>query len=115
MSTLVIFLFSLIFGYYMFLVFTHPQKKKHKLPRITYRNIELMPNIRIHFRSKTYHLHHWLVLSVFTVGTLFVFEGFRDLMVLKGAAIGGILQGLRYSDRFKFRHPRYTPAKVLRK
>lgn len=115
MSTLVIFLFSLGFGYYVFLILTHPQKKKHRLPRICYRNIEIMPNIRVHFGSKTYHLHHWLVLSVLTVGTLFVFEGFRELMVLKGAAIGGILQGLRYPDRFKFRHSRYSPAEVLRK
>ncbi len=108
MTTLVIFFLSLCIGYYLFMVFSHPQKKKHKLPRIHYKNVELLPNFKIHISSKTYHVHHWLVLSIFTVGILYIYEGFAQLMVVKGVAIGGILQGLRYSDRFKFRHPRRT-------
>ncbi len=27
-------------------------------------------------------------------------------MIFKGVIVGGILQGLRYPDRFRFRHPR---------
>lgn len=103
MGTLFILAVAFIVGYYIFLIFSHPAKKKHKLPRIGYRNVEVSPNIRVHFRNRTYHLHHWLLLSLMIVGSFFFIEG---LTVVKAAGFGGIVQGLRYSDRFKIRHPR---------
>jgi hypothetical protein len=39
-----------------------------------------------------------------TALTLLNYEGFQYLTLVKGIAIGGIIQGLRYPDRFKFRH-----------
>lgn len=103
METIILFALSFIIGYYLFLVFSHPEKKKHKIPAIKYKNIEILPNCRIHFRSKTYHFHHWLILSVFVTGFFMVFDG---MPLVKGVAFGGILQGLSYKDRFKIRLPR---------
>ena len=110
MTGIFTFLFSIWLGYILFLYFTHPEKKKHKLPRVQVWRIEILPNIRIHSRSKTYHIHHWFLLTVFTAITLFYFEGFQYLSLVKGAAIGGIIQGLRYPDRFQFRHHPATRA-----
>ena len=97
------FLFSIWLGYVIFLYFTHPEKKKHKLPKVRVWRIELSPNIRIHGRQKVYHIHHWAVLTIFTAVTLLNYEGFQYLLIIKGLAIGGIIQGLRYPDRFTFR------------
>lgn len=103
MGTVFIVLVAFVVGYYVFLIFSHPEKKKSKLPRIAYRNIEVSPNIKIHFRNRTYHLHHWLVLTLMFLGSLYFIDG---LVAVKAAGFGGIVQGLRYSDRFKIRHPR---------
>ena len=104
MTGLFTFLFSIWAGYMLFLYFTHPQKKKHKVPSVKVWRIEILPNVRIHSRSKTYHIHHWFTLTVLIAITLVNYEGFQYLTIIKGLAIGGIIQGLRYPDRFKFRH-----------
>ena len=98
------FLFSVWLGYVLFLYFSHPDKKKHRVPRIGFWRIEILPNIRIHSRSKTYHIHHCVILSLVTVITLLNYEGLQFLTIFEGLAIGGIIQGLRYPDRFHFRH-----------
>nr|MBI5456108.1 hypothetical protein [Candidatus Levybacteria bacterium] len=98
------FLFSVWLGYVLFLYLTHPEKKKHRVPHFKIWRIELMPNIRIHSRSKIYHIHHWVILTLVTALTLINYEGFQYLTFIKGIAIGGIIQGLRYPDRFQFRH-----------
>lgn len=63
-----------------------------------------MPNIRIHSKGRIYHIHHWAILTLVTALTLLNYEGFQYVTIIKGIAIGGIIQGLRYPDRFKFRH-----------
>jgi hypothetical protein len=103
MSGFFTFLFSVWLGYVLFLYLTHPEKKKHRIPRVKLGRIELLPNIRIHFRGKVYHIHHWAVLTLVTALTLINYEGFQYLTLIKGIAIGGVIQGLRYPDRFKFR------------
>jgi hypothetical protein len=100
MTGLFTFLFSIWLGYLLFLYFTHPAKKKHKLPRVQVWRVEISPNLRIHAKSKTYHIHHWAILTVFTAITLIHFEGFQYVSLINGVAIGGIIQGLRYPDRF---------------
>jgi hypothetical protein len=111
-------LFSIWLGYVLFLYLTHPAKKKDKIPQFRIWRIELLPNIRIHSRGKTYHIHHWAVLTLVTAVTLLNYEGFQYLTIIKGIAIGGIIQGLRYPDRFKFRHynsPSLSQEKVKNK
>jgi hypothetical protein len=109
MRTAIIFLASFAVGYYLFLLFSHPEKKQHRLPKVRIRNIELLPNLKIHGRSKTYHIHHWVVLSIVLALGAFVYEGIIRSPLLNGVTIGGILQGLRYKDRFKIRYPKQFP------
>jgi hypothetical protein len=108
MSGFFTFLFSIWLGYVLFLYLTHPEKKKHKIPQIKVWRIELLPNIKIHYKGKIYHIHHWAILTLVTALTLLNYEGFQYLTLVKGIAIGGIIQGLRYPDRFKFRHHQTT-------
>ncbi len=110
MGTFLLFLLSFVIGYLLFLYFNDPVKepwrKKNKLPKLKYKNIEILPYFRIHIRKRTYHIHHWVTLTIITSITFLWYEGAQHLVFLKGAAIGGIFHGLRYPDRFKFRHPR---------
>jgi hypothetical protein len=99
-------LFSVPVGYFFFLYISHPDKKKHKIPKIGIWNIEILPNFRIHIGSKTYHFHHWFVFALIILIPLLLAENFSYPIILKGLLIGGILQGLRYPNKFKFRYPR---------
>jgi len=103
---LLTYLFFIWVGYICFLYFSHPQKKKNKMPNIRFGIIEILPNFRIHLGKKTYHIHHWVTLSIITALVLLNYESFKYITVLKGMAVGGIIQGLAYPDRFKFRHPK---------
>src|SRR3989344_3488665 len=100
MKSIILFLSSLSFGYLLFSYFSHPQKNKRRLPSVRFRNVEVLPNFKVHFRQKTYHFHHWFILTILTGATLIIYEGIQHLMMVKAAAIGGILQGLRFPDRF---------------
>ncbi len=106
MKAILLFLSSLSAGYLLCSYFTNPPRNKKRLPNVRFRNVEVLPNLKVHFRRKTYHFHHWFILTILTGATLLIYEGIQHLMVMKAAAIGGILQGLRFPDRFKFRHPR---------
>ncbi len=113
---LILFLLSALIGYIIFVFFNDPMSnlngKKRRLPSIRYRNIEFLPYFRIHIRTKTYHVHHWLILTIVTAVTFVSYEGLQHMILLKGAAFGGIIQGLRYPDRFRFRHPRNKPHRL---
>lgn len=110
MGTFVLFLLAALVGYFLFRFFNdpikHPLSNKNRLPRIKYKNLEIFPYFRIHIRTKTFHIHHWLTLTLITGITLLSYEGIQHFILLKGMALGGIIQGLRYPDRFKFKHPR---------
>lgn len=111
LQPLLLFIVTFLIGYALSLYFSKPverngELKPNRLPTFRIGNIELLPNLRIHIGSKTYWLHHWLYLTIFTLGLFLTVDEFAHLLPVKGAAIGGILHGLRYPDRFKFRHPR---------
>lgn len=110
-SSYTLFTGTLLFGYLLSLYFSRPVEKDgevrpNRLPTIRIKNLELLPNLRIHIGQRTYWLHHWLYLLVFTIVIFASYDSVSHLLAVKGVAIGGILQGLRYPDRFKFRHPR---------
>lgn len=107
MSGLLTLFFSVWLGYALFLYFSHPNKKKHKVPKVRIGRLEFLPNLKLHLGSKTYHFHHWFVLALIAAIAIFVLEDFQFPMILQGLIIGGIIQGLRYPDRFKFRYPRF--------
>lgn len=106
MTGVLTFIISIVIGYFLFLYLSHPEKKKDKLPKISIGNLDLSPNIRVHIGSKTYWFHHWFLLSLLIGIPIIVQEDFQMPMIIKGVIVGGILQGLRYPDRFKFRYPR---------
>lgn len=112
-SGLFTYIFFIWVGYMSFLYFSHPDKKKDKMPKFQIGPVEFLPNLRIHIGKRTYHIHHWVTLSILIFLILLHYEGFRYVTIIKGMAVGGIIQGLRYPDRFKFRHPRKatSPAK----
>lgn len=100
-------IFSIILGYLFFLYLSHPQKKKHKVPKISLgKHLDILPNVRLHKGKKTYHFHHWLLFTLAIAIPVIIYEQFPYPMIVRGMLVGGILQGLRYSDRFKFRYPR---------
>ncbi len=111
MRTMLIFLVALAVGYFFSLHISHPEKKKYKLPKLKLRNVEFLPNIKIHGKKRTYHIHHWVILSVILALGAFVYEGIIRSPLLNGVTIGGILQGLRYKDRFKIRYPKQLPGR----
>jgi len=116
MPGLFTFLISVWISYLFFLFMNdpidEPKARKTRLPNIRFKNIEILPSFRIHAGSRTFHFHHWLLLSIGTIGALILFENLQHHIVLNGAAVGGIIQGLRYPDRFQFKHPRNTEKRL---
>lgn len=111
MQALLFFITALAIGYYLSHVISKPVERDGKrlpnrLPQIKFKNIEIWPCIRLHFRNNMYWFHHWMYLSLATLLLFVMYDSFSHLIALKGAAIGGVIQGLRYPDRFKIRHPR---------
>ena len=111
MQALTFFLFALLIGYYVSRYISRPIERNGKLlpnrlPQIKIKNIEIWPSIRLHSRKNIYWIHHWIYLSLASVVLFVMYDSFSHLIALKGAVIGGAIQGLRYPDRFKFRHPR---------
>jgi len=106
MQGILTFIISACVGYLFFLYFSHPEKKKNKVPKISIKNVDILPNFRIHAGSKTYWFHHWFLLSIVIAVPIVIGENFQFPMVVEGLLVGGILQGLRYPDRFRFRQPR---------
>lgn len=107
MNPITAFLVSFFSGYTFSLYFTHPEKKKHVVPKIKFKNIEILPSLKIHFRNTTYHIHHWFIFALITISSFFVLEGLFTYLFMKGVLLGCTVQGLRYKDRFSFRNPRY--------
>ena len=111
MNTIFLFVLALFVGYFLSSYMSHPARKNSKLPRIKIKNIEILPNFKVHFRKKTIWLHHWMLFSVIVAGLLFVYEGAHNLVFLKGAFLGCVIEGLRYPDRFRISYPRLLPPK----
>ena len=114
MNTIFLFAIFILLGYYLSGYVSKPVLKNGKavpnrLPNVRFRNVEVLPCVRVHFRTKTYWFHHWFYLTILVLGGVLIYDNLMHYTPVKaaaGAAMGGIFQGLRYPDRFKFRHPR---------
>lgn len=114
MQTLFLLAITCLVGYYLSAFFTIPvvkdgEKKPNRLPTIRIWNVEILPCFRIHFKNSTFWFHHWFYLSVIIIGAVLLYDNIMHFTTVKAAAgvsVGGILQGLTYPDRFKFKHPR---------
>ena len=69
-----------------------------KLPQIRIRFLQIVPNLKIHFRKRSLHIHHWIVYSVLLITTLTFNMGVLDTLFSKGLLVGGIIQGLTFPD-----------------
>lgn len=110
MVNIVIFIVSAVLAYALFSFFNDPIKdltrKKHRLPKVKIKNVEFLPYFRIHIRQRTFHIHHWVTLTIITGISIWGSDSLNHFMMLKAAGFAGIIQGLRYPDRFKFWYPR---------
>lgn len=110
MTGLLTLLLAVALGYVTAVYVSHPKKKKIKWLKIRIGPLELTPNHRLHVGKKTYWLHHWvlylIILLIPILAGVFVNENFQYPMLFNGWLLGIIIQGLTYSDRFKFRYPR---------
>src|SRR5512138_2588425 len=93
------FILSLLAGYY----FNRSLSKSgyrinRKLPYYKIKFIQFSPNIKIHFKNRYIWIHHWLTYTVILIITLTSNAGILDTLVSKGILVGGILQGLTFSD-----------------
>lgn len=59
-------------------------------------------SLQIYYRNHDcFHVHHWVILSVLLVCVSFI-KNIKYRFFLSGVCFGGILQGLKYRDRFIF-------------
>lgn len=86
----------------IFWLTSHPKSKiHHNLPQKKYKNLYILPNVKIVTDEKTYHVHHWATMGVL-YWTLFIKKKKFSSKFLHGIMLGSIIQGLTYKDRFQF-------------
>jgi len=94
---------SAIFGYTTLRATSRPNSRIHRnLPNIKIKNVELLPSIRITIRGHVIHIHHWFHFTLLLCISIFVTGGILDSWLTRGFLMGGIAQGLRFSDRSIF-------------
>lgn len=84
-------------GYLTFRLTTHPKSRIwNKLLRksVKTRRVQIFPSIRFRFAGRTFHLHHWLSLSMLLALSSFEQSGFLANTLTRGVLLGGVLQGL---------------------
>jgi hypothetical protein len=100
------FLPASLLGFIAFKYISHPQHKlSHFRPKIGFWRLEVSPHVRLFISGRVVHLHHWINLSLVLTITLIINAGVLDLAVVKGAMVGGILQGLTFPDKLHIIYP----------
>ncbi len=90
-----------VIGFVSFTLTSHPKSPLSKrLPKKKFKNIHIVPEIKLLAKNKVVHLHHWLIFSSVYVASLFIHKGFLQSDVFQGFVLGSIAQGLTYEDRF---------------
>jgi len=69
-----------------------------KLPYLKLKFLQVSPTIKIHFKNRTIHLHHWLNYTIILIVTLTYSVGVFDSIPSKGFIIGSIIQGFTFPD-----------------
>jgi len=91
---------SAVMGYLASHIVSYPKSKVNlKLPKIKLKYIEVLPSLRIIIRGRIIHFHHWFNFTVLLCISIFVTSGILDSWITRGFLLGGIAQGLRFSDR----------------
>lgn len=89
------------FGFISFTITSHPRSPLNKrIPSKKFKRFHFTPEMKLLFRNKFIHLHHWLIfIGVYGV-ILTVEKGFLQSDIFQGFVLGSIAQGLTYEDRF---------------
>lgn len=91
-------------AFVVFRMTSHPTSKVHKaLPSKNFKNLHVLPHVKIVTKDKTYHLHHWMTFSLLYWRLFLKKKMFRSKL-LHGMMLGSIFQGLTYKDRFQIRY-----------
>ncbi len=73
-------------------------KVQKKIPFLKLKWFQILPSIKIHVKGKIFHLHHWMHFSIIFLISVIVNNGVLSLPVTKGLLLGGIIQGLTFTD-----------------
>lgn len=91
---------SSVLGYFTMRATSHPNSKvQRKLPCVTVKNLQILPNVRITIKGRVIQLHHWLQFTILLCVSVFITSPFLDSPITRGFLLGGIIQGLQYPDR----------------
>lgn len=94
-------LLAAILGFALYMALTKPKYLKKKIPSIKFGKVQVLPSLKIKFKTQTIHLHHWLWLTA-TLGLVnHIAQGLGNLIYVKLFVIGGIIQGFTFKDRFR--------------
>jgi hypothetical protein len=88
-------------GYFALDATSHPVKSRlrRNLPHIHLKNVQLMPVIQIRHKNRVIWFHHWFNFSLILLASVFVTNAILDSAITRGLLVGGIVQGLKFSDR----------------
>lgn len=92
---------AIILGFSLYMLFSHPKYLKKSVPSIGTGKIQILPNLKIKFKNRIIHLHHWILLSAFLGFLNHIAQGIDNLFYIKLFTLGGIIQGFSFKDRFK--------------
>lgn len=105
-------------GFLAFRVATHPHsriwnKMLHK--SIKTKRLQIFPSLRFRFAGRTFHIHHWLSLSMLLAYATIDQSGILAHTFTKGVMLGGVLQGLSLPKEhrkiiYKEPHPSNYPT-----
>lgn len=93
-------IFAAIVGFNVYNILTHPKKLKSKMPKIGKGAIQIWPNFQISFKKHTIWIHHWISTGLILTYINHISHGADNLEFIKFFAIGGIIQGISFKDRF---------------
>lgn len=89
-----------VLGYFVSHLISSPKSKiNKKLPLIKIKGVEFMPSIKVTVRGRIIHFHHWFNFTIILCISVFVTSAVLDSWLTRGFLMGGVLQGLRFSDR----------------
>ncbi|OGH10357.1 MAG: hypothetical protein A2857_05605 [Candidatus Levybacteria bacterium RIFCSPHIGHO2_01_FULL_36_15] len=94
-----------LLGFAFWTLTSHPRSKvNQRLPEKKYKNLHISSQegayLKVHKGNKTFHLHHWLILSGLYLPIIAIRKNILKSKILHGFFLGSIIQGLVYKDRF---------------
>ena len=103
-GTILKLLVGLVAGYILSHHLSHPNGRARKhVPIVRLTRIQVLPNLLIATKNKTWHIHHWAYIPAFYLPLIAIVRSLANSHWLNGFVLGSIIHGLTFSDRFKFK------------